>query len=227
MSETTCTGALTVMLSCADVGKSLRFYRDVLGFELKESWPDPETPRWASLELHGQRVMIGEAMTPESVEAMCGEGESSELELWRGLARDFRDNKHGVGIQVYVQVPDVDAFHDQVIARGAEVLRGPKTQFYGLRDFALTDPDGYLLIVHTPVAMESCQSCGMPLADAEPGEMYCRYCVDELGRLKPYDTVFEGTVTGYFMGMQKMERAAAEQAAREHLAKMPAWAHRS
>jgi hypothetical protein len=41
--------------------------------------------------------------------------------------------------------------------------------------------------------------------------------------LRPYEQVFEGTVTGFFMGMQKMERPAAEAAAKEHLAKMPAW----
>jgi hypothetical protein len=35
--------------------------------------------------------------------------------------------------------------------------------------------------------------------------------------------VLEGTITGYFMGMQKMERSEAEKAAREHLATMPAW----
>ena len=71
--------------------------------------------------------------------------------------------------------------------------------------------------------MESCQSCGMPLSDAEPGQMYCQYCTDEQGQLRTYETVLEGTIQGYFMGMQKMSREEAELAAREHLAKMPAW----
>jgi hypothetical protein len=53
--------------------------------------------------------------------------------------------------------------------------------------------------------------------------MYCQYCSDEKGKLRPYEQVFEGTVTGYFMGMQKMPGPAAEKAAKEHLAKMPAW----
>ena len=88
------------------------------------------------------------------------------------------------------------------------------------------DPDGYRLVFYTPVAMESCQSCGMPLADAEPGQMYCDYCTDEKGTLRPYEQVFEGTVTGYFMGMQKMGRKDAEKAAKEHLGKMPAWVGR-
>ena len=46
----------------------------------------------------------------------------------------------------------------------------------------------------------------------------------DAGKLKPYTAVLEGTIQGDFMGMQTMERAAAEVAANEHLAKMPAWA---
>ncbi|MEM7305911.1 MAG: hypothetical protein AAF682_04540 [Planctomycetota bacterium] len=43
------------------------------------------------------------------------------------------------------------------------------------------------------------------------------------GRAEPYEEVFKGTVTGFFMGMQKMERSPPEAAAKEHLARMPAW----
>ena len=71
--------------------------------------------------------------------------------------------------------------------------------------------------------MESCQSCGMPLTDAALGQMYCQYCVDESGKLRPYEAILEGTISGYFMGMQKMERGAAEVAAKEHLSRLPAW----
>jgi hypothetical protein len=63
----------------------------------------------------------------------------------------------------------------------------------------------------------------MPLKDAAPGVMYCGYCTDSSGKLKPYDQVLEGTTQGYFMAMQKMPRPQAEKAAKDHLAKMPAW----
>jgi hypothetical protein len=42
--------------------------------------------------------------------------------------------------------------------------------------------------------------------------------------LRPYESVYEGTVTGFFMNMQKMPRKDAENAAKAHLAKQPAWA---
>jgi hypothetical protein len=54
--------------------------------------------------------------------------------------------------------------------------------------------------------------------------MYCEHCTTDAGKLKPFVEVLEGTIQGYFMGMQNMERAEAEVAAKEHLAKMPAWA---
>ncbi|MFT7486989.1 MAG: hypothetical protein ACI9F9_002847, partial [Candidatus Paceibacteria bacterium] len=76
---------------------------------------------------------------------------------------------------------------------------------------------------YSPIQMTSCQSCGVPLADAIEGQMYCEHCTDDRGQLHPFEAILEGTITGYFMGMQKMERAAAEVAAKEHLLKMPAW----
>ena len=51
----------------------------------------------------------------------------------------------------------------------------------------------------------------------------CDYCTDDEGKLQPYEAILEGTISGYFMGMQNMKRAEAEVAAKEHLAKMPAW----
>ena len=73
---------------------------------------------------------------------------------------------------------------------------------------------------------DRCQSCGKPLANVEPGMMYCEYCTDEKGQLRPYEQVLEGTTTGYFMAMQKMPRKDAEKAAKTHLATMPAWKNR-
>ena len=68
-----------------------------------------------------------------------------------------------------------------------------------------------------------CESCGMTIDDGT----YCEHCTDDKGALRSFEQVFEGTVTGYFMGMQQMPRDEAEQAAKEHLSKMPAWVGQS
>ncbi len=215
-----------VMLTCKDMGRSIAFYKNVLGFELKECWPDEKNPQWANLVLDRQSIMMGGDCDPDTAKA-CGDVTAEQKTWWRERHQAWQKNAPGVGLFLYLTVPDVDAYFATVKDRGGKPATTPQTQFYGLRDFAIADPDGYQLVMYTPVAMASCQSCGMPLKDGKPGQMYCGYCTDEKGQLKPYETVLQGTIHGYFMGMMHMEKPAAEKAAREHLSKMPAWRSRS
>lgn len=216
---------LCIMLTSRDVKKSIDFYRGVLGFEMEASWPDDKNPMWCNMLLGNQSVMIGALMPAEKAESMCA-GDAGAAQYMKTLAEEFQKNRPGVGIVTYVKVDNVDDYHAKVTKAGLKGAPAPKTQFYGIRDFPVQDPDGYRFLFYQTVALASCQSCGMPLADAKPGQMYCPYCVDASGKLKPYETVLEGTATGYFMQMQKMPREKAVAAAVEHLAKMPAWASR-
>jgi uncharacterized glyoxalase superfamily protein PhnB len=214
------------MFTVRDVARSMAFYRDVLGFELEAKWPDGDTPVWANLMLGSQSVMIGASMSPDDP-GCSHEMDAASKAYWRACHDDFTKNKSGAGVVVYLEVPDVDAFHGLVVKRGAKTVGPPTSQFYGIRDFFVQDPDGYRLMFYQPIVMTSCQSCGMPLKDAVPGvTMFCQYCTNEKGELRPYEQILEGTISGYFMAMQKMPRPEAEKAAREHLAKMPAWSHR-
>jgi catechol 2,3-dioxygenase-like lactoylglutathione lyase family enzyme len=43
---------------------------------------------------------------------------------------------------IAVFVRDVDALHDELIARGAKVLKPPQDYAYGMRDFDVADLDG-------------------------------------------------------------------------------------
>lgn len=213
---------LTLMLTCKDARKSLAFYRDTLGFELDAAWPDEKNPMWANLLMGSQSLMIGGTMSDEDTDKMCA-GDPGAAKYMKTLAEELRKNRPGVGVVIYVMVPDVDAYRKKLLEKGMRDLPEPKTQFYGIRDFGLADPDGYRFLFYTRVQVSSCQSCGMPLKDAKEGQLYCGYCTDAGGKLKPFEQVLEGTTIGYFMGMQKMPRDQAEKAAREHLKKMPAW----
>ncbi len=212
---------LSVHLTCKDMRRSVQFWRETLGFQLENVWPDRDNPMWANMILDRQSVMLGASMDPETAKSFC-QDDPEAAKLAEKRSRDFRANRPGIGIQTHVMVADVDAMHAK-LANSIPGLAKPKTQFYGIRELYITDPDGYEFTFYTPVTMQSCQSCGMPMKDAKPGEMYCHYCVDSKGKLKPYQEVLEGTTVGYFMGMQRMPRKEAENAAREHLAKMPAW----
>jgi catechol 2,3-dioxygenase-like lactoylglutathione lyase family enzyme len=220
----------SVMLSCKDCKQSVAFYRDVLGFELKEAWPDADKPAWANLVLDGQSIMLGQNPTDEEADA-CGHGPPDRLAFWREQGKAFNalsasGGSPGLGAAFYIAVPDVDAFHETLKGRGCTPLLEPVTQFYGIRDIVVEDPSGYHLVIYSQAQMTQCGSCGMPLTDAKEGQMYCEHCTDDSGHLHPYEAILEGTIQGYFMGMQGMERAQAELAAREHLAKMPAWSMR-
>jgi uncharacterized glyoxalase superfamily protein PhnB len=212
---------MSVHLSCADMNASVRYYRDVLGFEMKEVWPTAENPAWASMSLNGQTVMLAGALTPENVDNR----DVCNLTDWhRDQANLWGKHPVGIGIQIYLAVENVDNYYGEVATRDARTHSEPTTQFYGIRDFIVTDPDGYSLVFFSPAKLEDCQSCGMPLADAKAGTVYCQHCADASGSLRPYEEVYEGTVTSYFMAMQNMGRVEAEAAATEHLSKMPAWA---
>lgn len=213
-----------VGFTAADMAKTVAFYRDQLGFQLIEAWPDAQKPMWARLALAGQCVMFGQAMSPEACASMHKNPAAGRF--WSGQAANYHKGPHGAGVVTYLHVPDIDAYAALLSTRGLKPELPPTTQFYGLRDLVVVDPDGYVLTFYTPVAMPNCQSCGMPLTDCKPGAMYCSYCADAQGQLHPYEQIFEGTVTGYFMAQQKLDRKSAEQAARAHLAKMPAWSHR-
>ncbi|HUR28746.1 MAG TPA: VOC family protein [Planctomycetota bacterium] len=216
---------ISVILTVRDMKTSLAFYRDKLGFQLEGCWPDEQNPMWANLMLDGQSVMMGPNMQRDEVKKWCG-NDPVELEQKLRVIDDFDKHKHGVGIATYVMVADIDAWHAQVAKKGVKFAGAPKTQFYGLREVSLEDPDGYQFMFYSNVKLATCQSCSMPMKDAKPGVMYCEYCVDEKGKLKPYETIFEGCVSGYFIPMQKMSRPDAEKAARELLSKQPAWAGR-
>ena len=58
--------------------------------------------------------------------------------------------------------------------------------------------------------------------EGNPENLYCVYCSNPDGSLKSYKEVFEGMVN-FMMMSQKIDRKAAESAAKERMAKMPAW----
>ena len=69
---------MSVSLTCKDMEKSLAFYRDGLGFEIKESWPDQGTPMWCNLLLGGQSLMLGAAMDLAAIVDVAGLGKEAQ-----------------------------------------------------------------------------------------------------------------------------------------------------
>lgn len=78
-----------------------------------------------------------------------------ELGIWR---RDHElipeeHRRAPAGTVVTFVVDDVDAVHADAVRRGLPVVAAPRDLFYGQRQMLLTDPNGTLVDISTPVGM--------------------------------------------------------------------------
>lgn len=53
----------------------------------------------------------------------------------------------GPNVALWLQVRDVDAAHEELLAAGVEILRAPETEPWGLREMWVADPDGVRVVV--------------------------------------------------------------------------------
>ena len=120
---------LRLELFVEDMGASIAFYTEVLAFEIARHEPDD----YASLRLGGILLGIGPvAKLPE-------EGGY--------FGRDISAHRRGLGVEIVLEVDDVDGWRDRVAASGHLILEPLRDRPWGLRDFRISDPDGYYLRV--------------------------------------------------------------------------------
>jgi uncharacterized glyoxalase superfamily protein PhnB len=112
-----------------DLGASLRFYRQTLGFQVLR-----QTADFAVLALGDARIQL--AVPDESI---------PRLKPWLAAGR------RGIGVNLRIIVPDVDALYERVRRQGVPIVREIGDRFYGLRDFTVADPDGFVLSFASPV----------------------------------------------------------------------------
>ena len=118
--------SVTPNLIVRDMAASTAFYRDVLGFSIKQTVPDAEPFVFVWLERDGVPVFLND---PKAVDKDVP-----------GLAA----RPAGGTATLFFVITGVDAFHAAVAPR-ATVVMALKTQWYGMREFAIEDPDGHLL----------------------------------------------------------------------------------
>jgi catechol 2,3-dioxygenase-like lactoylglutathione lyase family enzyme len=118
--------SVTPNLLVRDIERSTAFYRDVLGFSIKQTVPDAAPFVFVWLERDGVPVFLND---PKAVEE----------DLPGTTARQF-----GGTATLFFVISDVDGYH-ATVAPQATVVMGLKTQFYGMREFAVEDPDGHIL----------------------------------------------------------------------------------
>ncbi len=112
-----------------DLEKSLRFYRDVLGFKVDQKWEQDGKVRGVSLSAGKVTLMIGQ-------------------DDWQ----KGRDRIKGQGFRMYFETgTDVDALAEGIAARGGTLESLPEDRPWGYRDFNMADPDGFKLTFGSPI----------------------------------------------------------------------------
>ena len=113
------------VIAVRDLRRSATFYRDVLGFEVREIGD----PGWRFFVRDRCTVMAGEC--PDALPA-----------------RDLGDHSYFA----YVEVEDVDGLYREVTVRGAELVKDLRSEPWGMREFGIRTVDGHRMMFGAPEA---------------------------------------------------------------------------
>lgn len=110
---------LRPMLHTNDLDETIAFYTTVLGFTLDATWSEDGIgpPSWCALSSGAARIMFTNGDPDEP--ALTG--------------------------RIYCYPADVDEYHAAVTARGGAPRNAPFDTEYGMREFSIDDPNGYVL----------------------------------------------------------------------------------
>jgi uncharacterized glyoxalase superfamily protein PhnB len=124
-------------LEVDDHEAALAFYRDALGFEVRQdvSWEDA---RWLTVGPPGQPE-FGIVLNTVGVGRPAEDAEALKALLAKGSLAG-----------VVLQTDDVDATFEAIRATGADVVQEPMDQPYGVRDCAFRDPAGNEVRINQP-----------------------------------------------------------------------------
>lgn len=106
------------VLAVPDAKITARWWVDVMGFELYK-----EPDGWTFVRRGPCSLLLGSC--PGAIHP-----------------RDLGDHQY-FG---YIEVDDVDAYHAEIEARGAEVMFPPMSQAWGMREMGVRTPDGHRLM---------------------------------------------------------------------------------
>ncbi|MFG1607197.1 VOC family protein [Actinoplanes sp. NPDC049265] len=129
------------LLPANDPDESLTFWRDALGFEVRNE-VGYGGMRWITLGSSDQPDMSVVLYPPKSNTGVTDTERKTIAEL---MAK-------GSYATIVLATSDVDKTFDRIQATGAEVVQEPTDQPYGIRDCAFRDPSGTMVRINqTPV----------------------------------------------------------------------------
>ena len=124
-------------LSVDDHDKAIAFYRDALGFEVRND-VSAYGMRWVTMGPPSQPD-VNIVLEPPAADP--GISPSDRVAIGDLLAK-------GLLRGLIFSTPDLEGTFDRVEATGAEVVQEPMDQAYGVRDCAFRDPAGNLIRIN-------------------------------------------------------------------------------
>lgn len=119
-----CIMNLRLELFVKSIENSIEFYREILEFDVpKESDCD-----YVPIEKGNVRL---------------GLGSMENLPEYHPLRVSNDNHKNGLGIEIVLEVEEINAFYKKVVSKGYPIETGLSERPWGLTDFRLMDPDGY------------------------------------------------------------------------------------
>jgi catechol 2,3-dioxygenase-like lactoylglutathione lyase family enzyme len=116
------------VLLVADIAETIRWYEEALGFV--KDWEHGDPAFYASVSRDGITVHL------------------------RHLDSPLPHHRHEEAdtVDFYIMVSDVDRLHSEFLRRGANIIYGPVSQDYGMREFYIEDGNGYRLCFGQPLS---------------------------------------------------------------------------
>jgi catechol 2,3-dioxygenase-like lactoylglutathione lyase family enzyme len=124
--------SLSASLTVNDLERSLRFYRDGLGFVVTDRWEEGG-------ELLGYMLRAG----------------ACEIGIGKDDWAKGRDRSKGTAIRLWCETTqDIDVFAARVKAQGHPLTEEPANHSWGVRAFSVDDPDGFHLSIFRRLAVD-------------------------------------------------------------------------
>jgi glyoxylase I family protein len=127
-------GGLCPLLQVFDMPVSIRFYRDLLGFNVISPVPADDVCDWVLLELNGSELMLNTAYEAGARPAQPDPG---------------RIAAHA-DVALFFDCADVDDACALLREKGLQVT-DPVVREYGMKQLYLRDPDGFEICFQHPV----------------------------------------------------------------------------
>jgi predicted enzyme related to lactoylglutathione lyase len=116
------------LMQVGDMGESLDYYREVLGFHLDFAWPDEGSPKWAKISRSEVQFML-------------------TVDLGTSSGRFIAEK--GNGVVFYIITREIEALYAEIEAKDALLVQD-LMEFGGRRQFSIADPNGYVLTFSEP-----------------------------------------------------------------------------